>query len=113
MGTYACKAPAEARALASADDAYINAKLSVALHVLADLKYVLKEGDDQELNVSKTVILPNGITQQTVFDAALRIITSTPSLTALDGTDEGAKIRSLCVCVCIYMYIVPRKAVCI
>ena len=80
---------------------------------MADLKYVDKEDGDPELNVSKTVILPKGITQQTVFDAALRIINSTPSLTALNGNDEKATIRSLCVCVCvcIYMYIVPGKAV--
>jgi hypothetical protein len=91
----------QARSLAYADDAYINAKLSVALQVLADLKYVLEEDGDLELNVSKTVILPKGITQQTVFDAALRIINSTPSLTALNGNDERAKIQSLCVCVCV------------
>jgi hypothetical protein len=68
-----------ARALAYADDGYIKAKLSVALHVLADLKYALKGDAGLELNVSKTAILPKGITQQAAFDAALSIITCHPT----------------------------------
>jgi hypothetical protein len=54
----------EARAVAYADDAYIKAKMTVALQVLAELKRVLKEDAGLELNVSKTSILPKGITQQ-------------------------------------------------
>ena len=59
MGTYACKALAEGRALASADDGYVN--------------------------VSKTPILPKGITQEAAFAAALSIITSSPCLAGLIG----------------------------
>ncbi len=55
---------------AFADNGYIKGKLSVALQVLAELKRVLKEDTGLELNVSKTSILPKGVTQQTTFDAA-------------------------------------------
>ena len=48
----------EARAIAYADDGCIKGRLSVALHVLAELKRVLKEDTGLELNVSKTSILP-------------------------------------------------------
>ncbi len=53
----------EALAIAHADDGYIKAKLSVALQVLAELKRVLKEDAGLELNVSKTTILPKGVSQ--------------------------------------------------
>jgi hypothetical protein len=48
--------------------------LSVALRVLAELKRVLKEDAGLERDVSKTSILPEGTTQQAVFDAAHIII---------------------------------------
>ena len=54
----------EARAVAYADDGYIQGNLSVVLQVLVELKRVLKEDAGLELNVSKTSILPKGITQQ-------------------------------------------------
>ena len=66
----------EARAIAYADDGYIKAKLSVTLQVLAELKRVLKEDAGLELNVSKTSVLPKGVSQQVAFDAA-HIISST------------------------------------
>jgi hypothetical protein len=44
------------------DDGYIKTKLSVVLHVLAELKHVLKEDADLELNVAKTSVLPKGTT---------------------------------------------------
>ncbi len=52
----------EARAVAYADDGYIKGKLSVALQVLAELKYVLKEDAGLELNIVKTSILPKETT---------------------------------------------------
>ena len=52
----------QARALAYADDGYIKARMSVALQVLADLKYVLKADAGLDLNVSKTSVLPKGVT---------------------------------------------------
>ena len=59
--------------------------MSLALHVLAELKRVLKEDAGLELNVSKTSILPNDTTQQTVFDVAHSIIAASPALTQLSG----------------------------
>jgi hypothetical protein len=59
--------------------------MSVALQVLAELKRVLKEDAGLELYVSKTSILPKGITQQAVFDMAHSILASSPALTQLRG----------------------------
>ena len=73
----------EAWAIAYADDGYIKAKLSVALQVLAELKHVFKEDADLELNVSKTAILPKGVTQQVAFGVAQSIITDSSVLTHL------------------------------
>ncbi len=56
------------RAVAYVDDGYIKGQLSETLQVLGDLKHVLKEDAGLELNISKTVILPKAITQQTIFD---------------------------------------------
>ena len=75
----------EARAIAYADDGYIKAKLSVALQVLAELKAVFKEDAGLELNVSKTSILPKGVTQQVAFDVAQSVITASPALTHLSA----------------------------
>jgi hypothetical protein len=75
----------EARAIAYADDGYIKAKLSIALQVLAELKAVFKEDAGLELNVSKTSILPKGVTQQVAFDVAQGIITVSPVLTHLSA----------------------------
>jgi hypothetical protein len=49
---------------------YIKAKVSVALQVLVELKAVFKEDAGWELNVSKTSILPKGVTQQVALDVA-------------------------------------------
>ncbi len=73
----------EARTVAYTDDGYIKAKLSVALQVLTELKTVFRADAGLELNVSKTVILPKGITQQAVFDVAHSILTTSPALTHL------------------------------
>ena len=67
----------ETRTVAYVDDGYIKGKLSVALQVLAELKRVLKEDTGLELNIAKTSILPKETTQQTVFDVAHSIATST------------------------------------
>jgi hypothetical protein len=75
----------EARAIAYADDGYIKDKLRVALQVLSELKHVLKQDAGLELNVSKTSVLPKGVTQQAAFDAAQNIIQATPTLTHLTG----------------------------
>jgi hypothetical protein len=66
-------------------DGYIKVKLSVALQVLAQVQRVLKEDPDLELNVSKTSVLPKGVTQQAVFDADQKIIHATPSLHVLSS----------------------------
>ena len=75
----------EARAIAYADDGYIKAKLSVGLQVLVDHKTVFKEDAGLDLNVSKTSILPKGVTQQVAFDVAQGIITASPALTHLSA----------------------------
>jgi hypothetical protein len=59
--------------------------MSVALQVLADLKHVLKEDAGLDLNISKTSILPKGVTQQAAFDVAHRIINDNSALTPLNA----------------------------
>jgi hypothetical protein len=76
----------QAPALAYADDGYIKARMSVALQVLAELKHVLKEDADLDLNVSKTSLLPKGVTQQAVFDVAYKIINASRTLKHLSRT---------------------------
>jgi hypothetical protein len=63
MGTCSRKVQ-ETRSVAYTNDGYIKGKLSVSLQVLTELKRVLKEDAGMELNVSKTSILPKGITSQ-------------------------------------------------
>ena len=75
----------QAPALAYADDGYIKARMSVALQVLAELKHVLKEDAGLDLNVSKTSLLPKGVTQQAAFDVAYKIINASPTLNHLSG----------------------------
>jgi hypothetical protein len=75
----------QARVLAYADDGYMKTKLSVALQVLAELKHVLKEDAGLDLNVSKTSILPKGVTQQAAFDVAHSIVSNSPALTSLNA----------------------------
>jgi hypothetical protein len=50
-----------------------------------ELKRVLKEDAGLELNVSKTSILPKGITQKSVFDVTNSILPVIPSLTQFRG----------------------------
>jgi len=50
-----------------------------------DLKRVPKEDAGQELNVSKTSILPKGITQQAMFDVAHSFTAASPVLTQFNG----------------------------
>jgi hypothetical protein len=66
------------------DDGYIKSKLIVVLQVLDEFKEVLKEDDGLDLNVSKTSILPKGVTQQTVFDVPHDIISHSSTLTPLN-----------------------------
>ena len=69
-----------------ADDGYIGqVELSVALQVLAEPKHVLKEDAGLDLNVSKTSILPKGVTQQAAFDVSHSIINNSPALTSLNA----------------------------
>jgi hypothetical protein len=63
MGTLRLQSTRRGPGGASADDGYVKAKLGVALQVLADLKYVLKEEVAWSLTSPKTPILPKGITQ--------------------------------------------------
>ena len=79
----------QARVLAYADDGYMKTKLSVALQVLAELKHVLKEDAGLDLNVSKTSILPKGVTQQAAFNVAHSIISNSPALTPLMRTSPS------------------------
>jgi hypothetical protein len=73
----------EARAIAYADDGYIKAKLSIALQVLTERKDVFKADAGLQFNVSKTSILPKGVTVQAAFDMARTIMQATPTLTHL------------------------------
>jgi hypothetical protein len=73
----------ETRSITYADDGYIKPKLSIALQVLTDLKAVFKTDAGLDLNVSKTSILPKGVTVRTVFDMAQTIMEATSSLTHL------------------------------
>jgi hypothetical protein len=59
--------------------------LRAALQVLAELKRVLKEDAGLELDVSKTSVLPTGVSQQAAFDASHNIINASPALTHLSG----------------------------
>jgi hypothetical protein len=52
------------------DDGYIKGKLSVEIQVLTELKRLLKEDAGLELNVNKTSVLPEGVSQQTTFGVA-------------------------------------------
>ena len=79
------------------DDGYIKTKLSVSLQVLTDLKGVLKEDVGLELNVSKTSVLPKGVSQRAGLDVTHIIINTRPTLTHLSGDvllasfcDEGS-----------------------
>jgi len=73
----------EARSISYTDDGYIKGKLSITLQVLTEVKFVFKENTGLELNVSKTSILPKGVTVQSVLDVARTIIQGTPTLTHL------------------------------
>jgi hypothetical protein len=66
--------------------------MSVALQVLADLKHVLKEDAGLDLNISKTSVLPKGVTQQTAFDIAHRIINNS----ALTPLNADVSLASFC-----------------
>jgi hypothetical protein len=54
--------------------------LIVVMQVLTELKTVFKEDTGLDLNVSKTSILPKGVTVQSVFDMAQTIMEATPTL---------------------------------
>ena len=54
----------EVRTIVYVDDGYMKSKLSVSLQVLDELKHVFEEDAGLEINVSKTSILPRGVTEQ-------------------------------------------------
>jgi hypothetical protein len=84
----------EARVVAYADDGYIKAKLRVTLQVLTELNTVFKADTGLELNVtshvSKTSILPIGVTVQSVFDMVQTIMHATPTLDHLPDLSSAA-----------------------
>jgi hypothetical protein len=63
----------QARALAYADDGCINARMRVALQVLADLQHFLKEDAGLDLNISKTqrIIYHNSVLTPLNADVSL------------------------------------------
>ena len=67
----------EAKVIAYADDGYIKAKMNVTLQVLGELKHVLFQDAGLDLNVSKTSMLPKGVTAQAAFDVAQGIAQAT------------------------------------
>ena len=69
MKTCARKIPGD-RTVTYDDDGYIKGKLSVEIQVLTELKRLLKEDAGLELNVNKTSVLPEGVSQQTTFGVA-------------------------------------------
>ena len=71
----------EVRTITYEDDGYMKTNMRVTIQVLTELKSVLKEDTGLDLNVSKTSVLPKGVTQQAAFDAAQNIIHATPALT--------------------------------
>jgi hypothetical protein len=73
----------DANAVAYADDGYINAKPSIALEVLSDIKHVLKEDAGLALNFDKTKILVKGISAADAHAAAQRLLNADPTLAHL------------------------------
>ena len=57
----------------------------MAQQVLTELKRVLKEDAGLKLNVSKTSVLPKGVSHQVTFDVTQNIIQTTPTLIHLSG----------------------------
>jgi hypothetical protein len=47
---------------------------------LTEFKYVIKKDVDQQINVSKTSILPKGVTVQTVFDESQNLPNVLPKM---------------------------------
>jgi hypothetical protein len=76
----------EDRAIAYADDGYINAPLSVALRILADLKQVLKDDAGLELNMLKTQLLVRGISTHDAYSAAKGFLENDARLTSIKDT---------------------------
>ena len=50
-----------------------------------ELQRVLKEDAGLQLNIAKTTVLPEGVSQRAVFDAAHGIINTSPALGHLSG----------------------------
>jgi hypothetical protein len=53
----------EVRTITYEDDGYMKTNMRVTIQVLTELKSVLKEDAGLDLNVSKTSVLPKGVTQ--------------------------------------------------
>ena len=60
---------------------------------MANLKYVLEEDARLDLNVSKTCILPKGISQQASCNVAQQKINSSPTLATISG---NVSLASFC-----------------
>ena len=71
------------RAIAYADDGYINAPLSVALHILVDLKQVFKDDAGLDLNMFKTQILVKEVPVAAAWTAAQGFISTHARLAPL------------------------------
>ena len=52
---------------------------------MTELKVVFKADAGLELNVSKTFVLPKGVTEQVAFDVAHNLIAASPVLTHLSS----------------------------
>ena len=78
---------AQARAIAYADDGHINAPLSVALRILADLTQVFKEVAGLELNMLKTQILAKDVSTDAAFAATKGFLESGTALSTPPPSD--------------------------
>ena len=77
------KSYTQAKGLAYADDGYINTPLSVALHILLDLKQVFKDDAGLDLNMFKTQILVKDVTVEAAWTSAQGFISADPHLAPL------------------------------
>ena len=75
----------ETRVIAYVDDGYTKDRMSVLIPVLVEIKCVLKMDVGLDLNVSKTSVLPKGVSQSAVFDVDHNIINDCPTLTHIRG----------------------------
>ena len=85
--------------IAYVDDGYTKDRMSVLIPVLVEIKCVLKMDVGLDLNVSKTSVLPKGVSQSAVFDVDHNIINDCPTLTHIRGDvllDSFCPITNTC-----------------